>query len=178
MFKVFPELETERLFLRRIQSSDGDVILFLQSDENVTKFVERPDDRKISNISGAVRFINELNNYFETNKSISWGVTLKYEPPIIGTICLCNFSKDKKIAEVGYDLDPKYQNIGMMSEALKAIIDFGFKELKLDKIEAFTHVENENSKKLLVKNGFYLSENRKDLDNKSNIIFEIENASG
>ena len=35
-----------------------------------------------------------------------------------------------------------------MSEALKSVINFGFKELKLDSIEAFTHKENENSKKL------------------------------
>ncbi|TXE19163.1 GNAT family N-acetyltransferase [Psychroserpens burtonensis] len=63
-----------------------------------------------------------------------------------------------------------------MSETLKMIIDFGFKELKFNKIEAFTYTENENSKKLLEKNGFHLNENRKDLDHKSNIIFEIENA--
>ena len=64
-----------------------------------------------------------------------------------------------------------------MNESLKMIIDFGFKELKLDKIEAFTHYKNESSKRLLEKNGFQFIENRKDLDNKSNIIFELENTS-
>jgi len=63
-----------------------------------------------------------------------------------------------------------------MSEALNSIIDFGFNKLKLDKIEAFTHYENEDSKKLLEKYGFYFIENRKDLDNDSNIIFELKNA--
>ncbi len=118
-----------------------------------------------------------MDDYIETNKSIAWGITLKNDPKIIGTICLWNFSQNNKTAEVGYDLDPKYQNKGSMSETLKMIIDFGFKELKPDKIEAFTHTENENSIKLLEKNGFHLNENRKNLDNKSNIIFEIDNAS-
>ena len=46
---------------------------------------------------------------------------------------------------------------------------------KLNKIEAYTHKENENSKKLLEKNEFVLNENRKDLENDYNIIFELQN---
>jgi ribosomal-protein-alanine N-acetyltransferase len=176
-FKPYPEIKSKRLFLRKIQESDSKAILFLRSDKTINKFIERPENRKTKNISDAIKFIKELDNYIETNQSIAWGITLKNDPKIIGTICLWNFSQNNKTAEVGYDLDPKYQNKGIMSETLKMIIDFGFKELKLDKIEAFTHTENENSKKLLEKNGFHLNENRKDLDNKSNIIFEIENAS-
>jgi ribosomal-protein-alanine N-acetyltransferase len=63
-----------------------------------------------------------------------------------------------------------------MSEALNCILDFGFSELNLDKIEAFTHRENEDSKRLLEKNGFNLIADRKDEDNISNIIFEIKKA--
>jgi len=174
-FKPFPEIKTKRLFLRKILKTDCDVILFLRSDDTVTKFIERPENRKTKNLSDAIKFIEELNEYLDTNKSISWGITLKNTSIIIGTICLWNFSQKNKTAEVGYDLKPKYQNKGIMNEALKTIIDFGFKKLKLEKIEAFTHTKNENSKKLLEKNGFHLNEKRKDLDNLSNIIFEIEN---
>ena len=59
-----------------------------------------------------------------------------------------------KIAEVGYDLNPIFQRKGIMSEALNKVINFGFNELGLDNIEAYTHIQNENSKKLLEKNGF------------------------
>ncbi|WP_298289109.1 GNAT family N-acetyltransferase [uncultured Lutibacter sp.] len=176
-FKPFPEIQTERLLLREIVKTDSDVILFLRSDEIVTKFIERPENRKTKDLSDAIKFIEELNEYLETDKSISWGITLRNTKKIIGTICLWNFSQKNNSAEVGYDLIPKYQNKGIMSEALKMIIDFGFKTLKLDTIEAFTHYENEKSIKLLEKNGFYLNESRKDLENKSNVIFEIENAS-
>ena len=176
-FSPFPEIKTERLFLRKIEISDDDVILFLRSDETVTKFIERPENRKTKNIADAIKFIEDLNEYLETNKSITWGITLKNDPKIIGTICLWNFSENKKSAEVGYDLVPKFQGKGIMNESLKMIIDFGFKELKLDKIEAFTHYKNESSKRLLGKNGFQFIENRKDINNKSNIIFELKNAS-
>lgn len=60
-----------------------------------------------------------------------------------------------------------------MQEGLRSILDFGFNELNLDFIEAFTHRENESSKKLLEKNGFLLVEKRKDEDNPDNIIFAI-----
>jgi len=176
-FKFFPEIKTERLFLRKIEEIDCEIILFLRSNETINKFIERPEHRKTKNIADAINFIEEINDAFENNKSISWGITLKNDSKIIGTICLWNFSQDRKTAEVGYDLNPKFQNKGIMSEALKMIIDFGFKELKFDKIEAFTHKENESSIKLLKKNRFHLVEERKDLDNELNIIFELEKSS-
>ena len=173
-FTPFPEIKTNRLFFRKIELSDKDVILFLRTDETVTKFIERPESRKTKNVSDAIKFINEVNKYIKINKSITWGITLKNDPKIIGTICLWNFSENNKIAEVGYDLNPKYHKQGIMNETLKEIIDYGFKELKLDKIEAFTHTENEASKKLLQKNGFLLMKSRKDSDNEYNVVFELE----
>ena len=174
-FKPFPEIITERLLLRKLKASDCDVMLFLRTDENVTKFIERPDHRKTKNISDARILIKEFASCIDANHSITWGITLKKTRQIIGTICLWNFSQNNKTAEVGYDLHPKFQNNGMMSEALKVIVTFGFNELKINKILAFTHAENVHSKKLLEKLGFHHNLNRKDLDNKSNIIFELEN---
>jgi ribosomal-protein-alanine N-acetyltransferase len=175
--KSFPEIKTERLSLRKIEELDCDNILFLRSDVTVNKFIERPENRKTRNKTDAIKFIKEINEAFDKNKSISWGITLKNNPKVIGTICLWNFSENKKTAEVGYDLDPEYQRIGIMNEALNSIIDFGFNKLKLDTIEAFTHKENENSKKLLAKNEFVFMELRTDLENDLNMIFELKNAS-
>lgn len=77
---------------------------------------------------------------------------------------------------MGYDLNPAFQNKGIMTEALRCVAKFGFNELKLDKIEAFTHYKNENSKKLLETNGFHFMENRKDQNNDSNYIYELLNS--
>ncbi len=175
-FQPFPEIKSTRLFLRKIQASDSKAILYLRSDKTINKFIERPENRKTKNISDAIKFINQLDDYSTQEIAITWGITLKNNPEVIGTICLWNFSKNNKTAEVGYNLNPTYQKKGIMSEALKMIIDYGFKELKLHKIEAFTHTENERSKKLLENNGFLLNKSRKDIDNKLNIIFELENA--
>ena len=174
--KTFPGINTERLILRKIEESDCDVILFLRSDKTINKFIHRPDNRKTKNISDAIKHIKKLNIETENNKCFAWGITLKNDSKIIGTICLCNFSENYKIAEVGYDLKPTFQRKGIMSEALNRVVNFGFNDLSLDKIEAFTHIQNKNSKRLLEKNGFNFIEDRKDNDNLSNVVFEIKKA--
>ena len=121
---TFPEINTERLILRKIEESDSEVILFLRSDKTINKFIDRPENRKTKNISDAINHIKKLNIETENNKSFSWGITLKSDLKIIGTICLWNFSENNKIAEVGYDLNPIFQRKGIMSEAL-SILEIG-----------------------------------------------------
>ena len=153
-FSRFPEIETERLLLRKIEVSDAEDVLFLRSNQIVNEFIERPENRKTKTLSDAIKFIYEINKAFENAQSVTWGITLNKNPNIIGSICLWNFSLNNKIAEVGYDLNPEFQRRGVMSEALKNVVGFGFKNLKLSRIEAFTHRENMSSKKLLEKAGF------------------------
>ena len=171
--QTFPVIKTERLTLRKIEESDSDVILLLRSDKSINKFINRPENRRTKNISDSIKHIKKLNTDTKNNKSIAWGITLNENPKIIGTICLWNFSKDYKTAEVGYDLNPNFQKKGIMSESLNSVVNFGFTELSIDRIKAFTHIQNENSKKLLVKNGFSIIEDRKDDDDLSNVVFEI-----
>jgi ribosomal-protein-alanine N-acetyltransferase len=168
----FPEIITDRLLLRKIEETDSAVILYLRSDASINQFIERPEHSKTKTITQALAHIKKLQTEMENNKSVAWGITLHKEPKIIGTICLWNISEDRKTAEVGYDLNPAFQKKGMMSEALQSVLQYGFGELDLEKVEAFTHIDNENSKKLLEHNGFQLIEDRKDEDNFSNVIFE------
>ena len=92
---------------------------------------------------------------------------------MIGNICLWNLSEDCKTAELGYDLIPEYQGEGIMDEAVKAVLHFGFNQLKLELVEAFTSKQNESSKKLLLRNQFVWNASRKDPENDDNIIYEL-----
>ena len=67
-------------------------------------------------------------------------VTVNNNLEIIVKICLWNFSKDYKTAEVGYNLNPNFQKKGIMSESLKSVVNFGFIELHKERIEGFTHI--------------------------------------
>lgn len=174
-FKSFPELNTERLKLRKTLTSDSDEVLFLRSNKTVNEFIKRPENKQTKNITDALKFIEDITKGIENNELFSWKITLKNDPTMIGSICLWNFSENKKTAEVGYDLNPLFQGKGIMNEALNCVVQFGFDKLNLDKIEAFTHCKNESSKKLLEKNSFNFMVERKDEGNASNNIFVIEN---
>lgn len=168
---VFQEITTERLLLRRLKKSDWAVVSYLRSDKEVNKFVKRPNaDSK----EKALEFISKTNKGIDDKNLYQWAITKKNDIEMIGSICLWNFSKDRKTAEVGYDLSPKFQRKRIMDESLKSILQFGFMNLNLDFIEAYTQKNNESSKKLLVRNGFILVPDKKDVDNHDNIIYEIK----
>ena len=75
----------------------------------------------------------------------------------VGTICLFDFSNEKKSCEIGYELMPRFQGQGIMKEASQVVIDYVFQTLKFKKIFAFTHYENLNSTNLLLKLHFVKS---------------------
>lgn len=122
----------------------------------------------------ALQFILTIQERTKNNQTFYWGISLKDQPNLIGTICLWNFSEDRKKAEIGYELLPEYQRKGIMSEALKAVLDFAFNELHLQEIVAMTHKLNENSKELLLKQGFVLEEGRKDEGFPENLVFSLK----
>ncbi len=173
MAKIFPKLKTERLVLRQLEEKDNTVIQFLRSDDSVNAYIKRP---RTNTLEEANQFIIKINKGIETEELLYWSITLNDRPELIGNISLWHFSEDRSIAEVGYDLHPKFHGQGIMTEALQCILSYGFDILNLKEIEAFTHQNNEPSKKLLLKNNFEHIENRKDDNNADNIIFSLSRA--
>lgn len=168
------KLETERLLLRDINESHVEDILRIRSNEIINQFVIRNSPK---NNYDALQFILTIKERTKNNQTIYLGISLKEQPKIIGTICLWNFSEDRKIAEVGYELLPEYHRQGIMSEALKAVLDVGFNELNLEEILAITNKFNENSKGILLKHNFVLLEEEKDEGFPDNIIFSLKGRS-
>ncbi len=164
------KLKTNRLALRYPKEKDNKVIQFLRSDKTVNAYVERP---RTNSLEEANQFIIDINRKILAEQLFYWCIIINDYPKVIGTICLWNFSKNRNLAEVGYDLHPKFHGQGIMSEALQCILEYGFLSLNLQYIEAFTHKNNEPSKRLLIKNNFHLMKNRKDENNNNNIIFSI-----
>ncbi|WP_042722024.1 GNAT family N-acetyltransferase [Flavobacterium sp. B17] len=165
------KLETERLALKEIHENHVEDILKIRSNEVINRFVKRNSPK---NNYDALQFILTIKERTRNNQTYYWGISLKDHPNLIGTICLWNFSEDRKTAEVGYEMLPDYHGQGLMSEALKAVLNYGFNELRLQEILAFTNRFNENSKKLLLRHGFVLEEDRKDEGFPDNLVFSLK----
>ncbi|MGK0701173.1 GNAT family N-acetyltransferase [Priestia flexa] len=73
---------------------------------------------------------------------------------IAGTIGFNTIDKANKIGVVGYWLGEKFQGKGIMSKAFKALVDYGFNDLKLNRIEVRVAVENRKSRALPERFGF------------------------
>ena len=150
-FKPFPELQTERLLLRRLVEQDENEIFQLRSDESISKYLTRPLQK---NIDEARSFIQKINTGIENNESLYWVLCLKNDPSLIGTICLWNISWEHERAEVGFELLPGFQKKGYMQEALTAVLDFGFNSMRFHSIEGVVNPDNQSSIKILEKNHF------------------------
>jgi len=150
-FKPFPEISTARLRLRQLGLEDAQGLSALRSHEKVNEYLDRP---KIQSLEEARQIIQSLNQGVANNSWIFWAITYPNSDQLIGTICIWNISKKTSTADIGYELHPDYQGKGIMQEALLEIIDYGFKKMKLKKLQAFTHKNNSKSLQLLIKNGF------------------------
>ncbi|WP_160139395.1 GNAT family N-acetyltransferase [Chryseobacterium sp. c4a] len=165
------KLETERLILKEINEAHTEDILLIRSNEVTNQYVKRKSPK--TNYD-ALEFILHIKKETQNKEVAFWGISYKNSWNLIGTICLWNFSPDKKTAEVGYELLPDYHRKGIMSEALNAVLDYGFHDLQLEEIIAITSQFNESSKGLLLKYNFILQEDQKDEGNSDNIIFSLK----
>jgi ribosomal-protein-alanine N-acetyltransferase len=117
----------------------------------------------MSSLEEASQLINMLLEMEKNNDAITWAITYKPSPTLIGTICYWNIMKEHFRAEVGYLLHPMEQGKGIMQEALSAVLNYGFELLKLHSVEANVNPNNVSSIKLLERNRFvreaYFKEN-------------------
>ena len=171
-FTPFPVLTTEKLTLRQLAIDDEQEVFTLRSDREINKFL----DRKIANtIDDARNFINKVNENINKNDSLYWAITLSDKNVLIGTICLFSFSDETDKCEIGYELLTNFQGQGIMTEAVEKVIDFAFNTIKVQKIEAFFHIDNQSSIKLLEKFSFKDS-NKPDKTDTNLVCYHLTNS--
>lgn len=148
--EAFPELYSQRLRLRRIQSED------------IPSLVKYANNRKISdqviNIPfpyqemDAIMRLSYVVQGFKSKTRFVFVITLKERAELIGEISL-HLENDKTISQLGYWVGEPFWNQGIGSEAVATIMKFGFEKLNLRLIYATCHAENTASEKVLLKNG-------------------------
>ena len=150
--KTFPRLETARLILRQISADDRDGILRNFSDPEVAKwFFEEPYTR----MEQVDEIIRAFSAEFEQGEGLTWAMVLKGSDEFVGT---CGYGEVEvgSRGEIGFDLAKEHWGRGLMSEALGAIVSYGFEVLELDRVEAHTYSANARAIRLLEKLGFQL----------------------
>ncbi len=169
-FSTFPILKTNRLNLRSLTFDDAKSIFELRTNSHINKLITR----KIPiNINEASHFIKVCHEEFKNKNRVFWAI--EYHTNVVGTLALHRISMEEHYAEIGYELHPSYHQKGLMSEAMGAVLNFGFNTMGLQTIEAFTHKNNKASIALLNKHRFIFEEKRREVGFKNNRIFKITN---
>lgn len=141
--KPFPVLHTRRLRLRAIEASE--MKAFTDMSHYAGKAVHATGQ--------SATLLRRLRQDFQEGNAIHWGVELKAEMRLIGTCGFYRGFADRE-GEVGYVLLPAYRGRGLMREAVRAVIDYGFQELGLYRIVAYTSDDHTASVRLLQDLGF------------------------
>ena len=147
----FPLLDTERLHLRRLAESDAPDLLEFFSDPQVMRYY---DCEALNDAQAMLQFVRRFEGWFEAGTGFRWGITLKGSPQVIGTCGLFFWHKPFRIATLGYELARPHHRQGIMGEALRAVLGFGFGALELNRITATVHTENAASIASLERLGF------------------------
>ena len=156
----FPVINTQRLLLKEITLQDAADLLAIRGNIDAMRYIDRPLARTIED---AETLIHSMDGFLKNNVGISWGICLKEDARLIGTIGFWNIDTTNHRAEFGYMLEPAHHRKGIMTEAFAPVINYAFSEVKLHSLEAHVNPENMASRILLEKNSFvqeaYFKEN-------------------
>jgi ribosomal-protein-alanine N-acetyltransferase len=149
-FQEFPALESERTVLRKISLDDQVEIFNYCSVPEVSKYTVWDVHKTMDDTKAFIDFV--LHRY-ESQKVGPWGIEHKQTKKIIGSCSFVNWDNRNSRAELGYVLSRAFWNQGYMSEVITRIIDFGFRDLNLVRIEARCHPDNIGSTRVMEKSG-------------------------
>ena len=141
-----PTLKTERLILRPLRMRDDRDMFAYAQDPEVSRHVLWEAHRSIGETRRFLRYaIRQYRRGFPGSLAIEW----KASGRMIGTVGFMWINGEYKSAEVGYSLSRDYWNRGIMTEALRAVLAYGFDQLNLNRIEAQHAVENPASGRVM-----------------------------
>jgi ribosomal-protein-alanine N-acetyltransferase len=150
IFGDLPKLETERLILRKLNPGDAADVFEYASDPEVTRYLLWDTHKAISD---SMSFISAALARYQAGAPAPWGIALKSEGKIIGTCDYIAYRETHGRAEIGYALSRRYWGRGIMTEAVRKVIGYGFRVKGLNRIQAVCDVPNIGSARVLEKAG-------------------------
>lgn len=164
-------LETDRLLLRPLEITDAAGMFAMDNNPNVHKFLWQKPTQTIEESTKIIEFVqvqyhkNAIGRFAtilkETNEFIGW-TGIKYIDDHVE-------NGNTNFYDYGYRLNEKFWNKGYATEASIAWLDYGFNQMNIQTMNAYTHSENGASNHVLQKVGFQFIE---DYPDKEDVIWK------
>lgn len=164
-------LQTERTFMRNLESDDAEGFYTLNRNKAVLKYT---GDVPFENIQAAKDFLSQYDQY-EKYGAGRLAVIEKSTSKFIGW-CGIKYHPHNNVYDIGFRFFKEYRNMGFATETAKRCLDFGLKDLGIQQIIGRAITENKASIKVLEKIGMTNKENF-DFEGHHGVIYEIINTS-
>ncbi|NIG55963.1 GNAT family N-acetyltransferase [Chitinophaga sp. Cy-1792] len=150
MMHPFPILYTTRLILRKLDPDDIPSLVKYAGNRNVSRYIlnipypyQEPD---------AVFRLSYILQGFKAKSRYIFAVVLKESGEMIGEISF-HLDMTRPAAQLAYWIGEPFWGKGIATEAITAMLQYGFTELQLDQVFATCDQENTASGRVLEKNG-------------------------
>jgi RimJ/RimL family protein N-acetyltransferase len=142
-------LESKRLGLRQLETSDVDNLFEVLSDPETMQFYPRPYSKEETG-----GWISKSIQSYVDNRFGLWAMILKTDDQFIGQCGITMQNIDQKVVpEIGYHVNKKFWNQGFATEASRLCLRYGFFELNLEEIFIHTSLRNTPSQRIAEKVG-------------------------
>jgi ribosomal-protein-alanine N-acetyltransferase len=146
-----PVLATRRLRLRPLRVSDAEPLFAVFSDAETMRWWSSPPH---DSPTATLDVIERARLSFYGGDGIEWAITAGGDDRAVGKIGHWRWQRAHSRSEVGFILRRDLWRRGLMSEALRAVIDWGFAALGLHSVEAQLDIDNLGSRRTLERAGF------------------------
>ena len=162
--------ETPRLLVRRFAMTDIEDFYHFNSDEEVMRYIRSP-----LNWDDAYHFLQQNIEIYREHPGFGrWAVFEKKKMQFLGSFMLRPSDSLKGEIEMGYALFKPFWGKGYATELVENGLLYAFSQMHIISVIAITHLENESSKKVLLKSGF-LPLPDFDLNERMVCLFAIKN---
>lgn len=150
VFGALPSIETPRLLLRPLRPGDVDDLYAYASDPEVARYTLWEAHRTRLD---SLDFLSWVMDLYTRGDVAPWGVVLKSKDRLVGTCGFICWNLDNARAEIGYALGRTWWGRGLVTEAVRAVVRFGFDVMHLNRIQARCEVPNVASARVMEKAG-------------------------
>ncbi len=147
---VFPTLHTNRLRLRELIANDAPALFEIYRDTEAMPWFGVDPMTEISQAHALIATFAQWRT--QANPGTRWG--LEHDGELIGTCGLFKWNRQWNSCALACELAPLARGKGLMSEALRSVLDWGFAQMQLHRVEALVHPHNRPSQALLGRLGF------------------------
>lgn len=145
-------IETDRLILRRFTYDDADDVLNIWASKPEIQYMY--SEPLYTTMDEVIRLLDKFISAYENSNTYRWAIIEKKSQKCVGQIAFYLVDTKNHFAEIEYCIGTDFQRKGYMTEAVKAIIKYGFEKIKLHKIQISTKSFNIPSKRVIEKCGF------------------------